>query len=450
MPKILLIQPLFANKDLDRNVKTIYPIGLGYLAAYVPEHWEVSVIDEQFDQVDYAVRADVVGLSVTTATVNRAYAIAAEFRKRGVTVIMGGVHVSLRPDEAAPYCDSVVIGDGEHVIGNLLADFEKGKLKKRYEGALEPLRDLRPPRRDLFPHGYTFLPVSTSRGCPFDCHFCAINRFYKGKYRTREVEDVMAELRSLPKGYEIVFFTDGNIYGYAKNDTARFKELCRRIIQERPAGKFNFKYFTGYASVNILDDPEALDLAAAAGCSALFIGFESINPASLKDMNKVLNLKYGPDSYYDLVENARRRKILVVGEMIVGNDSDDAEVLARTSAFLRKINFDILRLQILQPVPGTRLYEQLERENRLLISDFPADWDKMTNSFVMGVHYVPKSISAGELKAWVKKTGSEFYSHGRIMARAWKNFMITKSLRIAVVTIAMNYKSRKSYVNAKL
>ena len=318
MPRLVLIQPQWQNREIDRNIRTLYPLGLGYLAAYAPGRWDVTILDEQIEKIDFDMKADLVGITTTTLTANRAYEIAGEFRKRGIKVITGGVHASMCVDEASRFFDAVCVGDGEHVIGNMIEDFEKGSLKKVYTSELKPLLGLKRPRHDLFRKGYSFLPVSTSRGCPFNCNFCVINRFYQGKYRTREVDDVMEELLSLPKGYDIVFFTDGNVYGYSKNETDRFKELCRRMIAARNEDKLPFKYFTCYVSVNALADEEALELASKAGCAMVFVGFESINPESLKDMNKTLNLKFGVDSYAGLVANAQKRKILVTGGLVLG------------------------------------------------------------------------------------------------------------------------------------
>ena len=450
MPRLVLIQPQWQNREIDRNIRTLYPLGLGYLAAYVPGHWDVVIVDEQVEKIDFNMKTDLVGITTTTLTANRAYEIAGEFRKRGIKAITGGVHASMCIDEASRFFDAVCVGDGEHVIGNMIEDFEKGSLKKVYTGELKPLSGLKRPRHDLFRKGYSFLPVSTSRGCPFNCNFCVINRFYQGKYRMREVDDVMEELLSLPKGYDIVFFTDGNVYGYAKNETDRFKELCRRMIAARNEGKLPFKYFTCYVSVNALADEEALELASKAGCTMVFVGFESINPESLKDMNKTLNLKFGVDSYAGLVANAQKRKILVTGEMIVGNDSDTPEVLRKTADFLRTINFDLLRLQIMQPIPGTKLYQSLEDEGRLLLKDFPEDWNKLAKDFIMGVHYIPKSLKPYELKKWVRDTGLEFYSPLRILLRAFKAVIHTKNLKMGLVITVMNYKSRKSYANAEI
>lgn len=450
MPGITLIQPQLPSKDLDRNIKTLYPLGLGYIASYIPPHWDVSVIDEQIEKIDFDTVSDIIGLTTTTLTINRAYEIAAEFRKKGTTVIMGGVHASMCPDEAQQHCDSLVIGDAEGAIQELIKDFEAGNLKRTYYGALSSLDNMAYPKRDVFNNTYSFLPVSTSRGCPFNCNFCAINRFYKGKYRTRDVAEVIDELKGLPKGNDVVFFTDGNIYGYLEKDVNRFKELCRRIAAEHKKKTLNFKYFAGYASVNALLDEEALDLAAKAGCMALFVGFESINPDSLKEMNKTLNLKLGVDSYYNLVQNAQKRRMLVVGEMIVGSDADDSSVLQETKDFLEKINFDILRLQIMQPLPGTRLFEKLEKEDRLYLKNFPEDWRKMANDFIMGVHFEPKNIAPDELKGWVKEVGTKFYSPFNVLKRALKGLMLTKSIKFFLLVLIMNYKSRKTYVNARL
>lgn len=449
-PRLLLVQPRYDNARLDRNRRTLYPLGLATLAAYVPDHWHVSAVDEQDGPVDADAPADLVGISTTTLTATRAYAISAEFRRRGVPVVLGGVHASTCPDEALRFADAVCIGDGEPVLAQILADAEDGRLKPRYQSPPQPLDGLRRPRHDLFPGRYAFLPVSTSRGCPFDCAFCAINRFYGGTYRLRDVEEVVAELRALPTGHGGVFFTDGNMYGYAPRDRARFYRLCERIAEERAAGHLPFRYFTCYASVNALDDDGALDAAARAGCIALFVGFESVSPTALAEMNKVLNLRYGVGSYGRLISNAQRRGILVVGELIVGNDSDDAGVLRDTERFLAEVDLDLLRLQILQPLPGTRLFESLQAQGRLHLERFPDDWDKLRDGFLVGVHFDLKHFAAHDLQRWVRRTGLSFYTPGRIAARGLKALRLTGSPRLALTSVLMNVKSRKSYANLRV
>jgi radical SAM superfamily enzyme YgiQ (UPF0313 family) len=450
MPSIAFIQPRFSNREVDRNIKTVYPLGLGYLASHVPPHWTPRIVDEQIEQIDLDMDVDAVGITTTTLTCNRAYELAAAFKKRGVPVLLGGVHASMCAEEAAPFCDALCIGDGEQVIGEMLRDLDDGCLKPEYRGELGALDGLKLPRHDLFKPGYSFLPVNTSRGCPFSCNFCAINKFYGGEYRKRSVEDVMVELRRLPSGYSTVFFSDGNMYGYSPRDVTRFKEMCRRMAEERKAGNLPFERFACYASVNALDDLEALDLASAAGCFALFVGFESINPAALEQMNKTMNLRYGVDSYPQLVRNAQERKILVVGEMIVGNDADDPETLEETRLFLEKIDFDLLRLQILQPIPGTDLFDSLKEEGRLYWSNFPEDWRKGEKDFVLGVHFELKNLTDYELKRWVRDTGLDFYRKRRILGRMLRTLRFTRSPKMVATLAVLNRKSRKSYANADI
>ncbi|RLF62160.1 MAG: hypothetical protein DRN16_02350 [Thermoplasmata archaeon] len=202
-----------------------------------------------------------------------------------------------------------------------------------------------------------------------------------------------------------------------------------------------------YVSVNALADIEALELASKAGCSVLLVGFESINPESLKEMSKGINLKYGVDSYNHLIKNAQNRNMLVLGELIVGNDSDDMETLDRTREFIKKADFDILRLQILQPFPGTRVFEKLKNEGRLYLKNFPEDWKKLRDGFLVGVNFKLKHFEEKELQRWVKKVALEFYSLKNILARAWKVFKVSKSIKAVLTVIVMNIKSSKTYIN---
>lgn len=446
MNKILFIQPRFSIEKMYQMRDAIYPLGFAYLASYLPDNWRAEFIDEELEEINYDTDADIIGITTITLYVNQAYRIAAKFRAKGKTVIMGGVHVSMCPDEALKFCDAICIGDGEHVIATMLKDFEHKRLKRKYKSEAKPLVGMKLPRHDLFKPVYRFTPIATSRGCPFNCDFCAINAFYENVYRQREVEDIINELKSLPKKNNMIYFTDGNIYGNSPREIARFKTLCRRIIEERKKGNMPFKYFICFASINALADIEALDLASEAGCRNMLIGFESINPESLKDMNKMLNLKkFPPDTYSKLVDNARERKIIITAEMVFGNDADDEDVLIQTEQYLKTASFDILRLYAKQTLPGTRFYKKMKQEGRLKLKNFPEDWDKTREKFVAGIHFDMKNLTEERLQGWMKNVGMTFYAPRKIALRSLRFLRITRNIKLAMTLAWVSVKGRKWY-----
>lgn len=446
MKTILFIQPKFSIPKLYQMKDAVYPLSFGYLTAYLPDHWRAEFVDEELETIDYDTDADLVGITTITLSINQAYRIASRFRAQGKTVIMGGVHASMCPDEALEFCDSVCIGDGEHIIGRMIDDFENNRLKPKYMGELKPISPMKSPRRDLYKSAYRFVPVDTSRGCPFNCDFCAINAFYRNVYRQREVEDIINELKALPPKDKLIYFTDGNMYGYTPGEVERFKTLCKRIIEEKKKKTIHFKYFLCFASVNALADVEALDLASEAGCRNMLIGFESINPDSLKEMNKTLNLKqFPPHTYARLVENARERKIIITAEMVFGNDGDTEDVLKQTEEYLKDASFDILRLYIAQPFPGTKFFKKMEKEGRMLLSNFPDDWDKTREKFVAGVHFKMKNLTEEQLQQWIKRVGLRFFAPHRIMLRSLRFLKVSRDFKLAMSLAWVSFKGRKWY-----
>src|SRR5438034_10702668 len=240
------------------------------LAAYTPDHWEVSHTDEIVQEVDFNKKLDVVGITANTPAAPHAYALAREFRRRRVAVVIGGPHATLLPDEVAQHADAVVIGEGELVWPQLLTDFERGELKRSYKScALPSLKKMPAPRWDLIKgRAYGKGVTIATRGCPFACDYCTIPQMYQRRMRYRPVGEIVDEIKRMP-GRALIFWDD-NIG--ANRDYA--KELFTAIA---PLGRC----WTSQATLDVAFDDEFLELAAKSGCKALFVGLESISQESL-------------------------------------------------------------------------------------------------------------------------------------------------------------------------
>jgi radical SAM superfamily enzyme YgiQ (UPF0313 family) len=266
---LLLINP--ANKTGSGfivNKDTRYqPLSLGIIAALTPPHWKVKIIDENFREFRYY-DADLVGFTAFSSTVVRAYELAAVYRERGIPTIIGGIHASMCPEEAGRYVDCVVTGEAETIWPTIIDDFERSQLKPLYRGTLSNLILSPQPRRELFHPGYVFASVQTTRGCPMNCDFCSVTAFNGAHYRFRPIQEVIAEMKSIPQ--KNVFILDDNIVGYNTKAQERAIELFKAII-----GSGIRKDWIGQASLNVADNEEVLKYAARSGCRMLFIGIES-------------------------------------------------------------------------------------------------------------------------------------------------------------------------------
>jgi len=290
--KLVLINPVNpARTGLTVNKSSRFPpIGLGIVAALTPAHWDVELVDENWEPFAYR-DADLVGITAFTASANRAYQIAAAYRARGVPVVMGGIHASMRPAEAQRFVDAVVVGEAETVWPQVVADAEAGRLQPVYGGSWPDLAGAPVPRRDLFHPGYMFASVQTSRGCPLDCEFCSVTAFNGHRYRRRPPAEVLDELATIPQKY--LFFVDDNIIGYGPSSREQALALFRGLVERRLD-----KWWFCQASLNFADDEEVLHWAGRAGCQMVFLGLEA---ERLNRTNKDL-----------LVENLR------VGKMFAG------------------------------------------------------------------------------------------------------------------------------------
>lgn len=403
------------------------PLSLAVLASLTPDSWEVDVVDENVDLHDIdADRPEVVGITAITSVAPRAYQIAAEYRKRGVKVIMGGMHASVLPEEALEHVDAVVVGEAEGVWEAALEDARRGRLERLYEGGRPSLEGLPRPRLELFdPRKYvTTNLVQTSRGCPFNCSFCSVTRFFGRTYRTRPVEEVVDEVAGM-RGP--VLFVDDNVVGNRKHAKSLFTALSKL----RPKVTW-----LGQSSITIAEDEELLDLAAESGCAGLFIGFESIVAENLQRVGKGMVNKV--ERFLEAIRKVHRRGIGIEGAFIFGLDGDDPSIFRRTVEFAQRAKLALAQFGILTPFPGTRLYEEMKSQGRILVRD----WSKYTISNVV---FAPVGISKEALEEGFKWAYREFYSYRSIFGRLFnqrRNLWLFILLNLSFKKIADRLSSR--------
>ncbi|MDZ7743265.1 MAG: radical SAM protein [Bacteroidota bacterium] len=414
--KLLLINPLNRRRSgLIRDPKSIYPpMSLGIIAALTPPNWEVEILDENFEKFEYK-EADLVGFTALTSSVNRSYELAGIYRKNKVPTVIGGIHVSMLPDEALQYVDTVVKGEAENVWLQLIQDFEKGRIKRLYEARLLPMVESPKPRIDLYHPGYTFGSIQTTRGCPMDCEFCSVHTFNGTAYRPRPVEDVIEEYALIPK--EKVYFVDDNLVGYSKRSAERIKEICRGIINSGVK-----KNWFCSASMNIAKDEELLELMAQAGCRMIFLGIESELIDQLQSVNKNMNLKIGVDNFANIYHSLHKHRIAVLGAFIFGLDSDTTESIRKRTDYMLGAGIDSIQTTILTPLPGTRLYKRFEEEKRLLYTNYPHDWERYSFSEIV---YQPKMMEVEEFEEVVQESWERLYNKKSIGKRFIKTLKAT-------------------------
>jgi radical SAM superfamily enzyme YgiQ (UPF0313 family) len=405
--KILLISPIGLKKILGAEFFFKLPfLGLPTIAAYTPPDCEVKMVDERISSVDFDEDVELIGITVMTPLATRAYEIADAFKRRGKTVVMGGMHVSALPDEALQHCDAVAIGEGEQVWPQMVEDFKRGELKQIYRA--EKLFDLsaaQPPRWDIIDKGL-YSPVDfieTTRGCP------AVTQFYGAKYRTKPihlVEEMVARVRPVDKVFalkNLIFFVDDNIIANRKHCMALLKMLKSYNVQ-----------WLGQASVAVAKDDELMQLMSETRCLGLFIGMESLSEDALAECGKRINK---PAEYLQAVAKLHRYGIGVQAAFIIGFDNDDVSIFPKMEGFIRKSNFDSLFLSILTPYPGTRFYQKIESEGRLLHKD----WERYDTSHVV---FRPKKMTAEQLEEgyiWLYKKALTMKSIVLRLARARTN-----------------------------
>jgi len=386
------------------------PLSLMVLAGLTPPQWEITIVDENLGVPDYPAmpRPDLVGITAFTAQANRAYEVAADFRRLGVPVVMGGIHATMCLNEVMERVDSVVTGEAEGVWRQVLEDTRHGCLKRRYDGGLAEIDNVPPARHDLLAGGYALGAIQTTRGCPMNCNFCSVTAFNGARYRQRPIPDVVREFQLIREKHVLV--VDDNLIGTRPEHIARAKDLFRAIAQANLR-----KEWVAQATVNFGDDEELLALAAKAGCRGVFIGFESPTPEGLLDLGKKFNLLKGRD-FRASVRRIQRHNILVVGSFIIGLDNDKPGIGKRTAAAASQYGVDNLNAMFLTPLPGTRLWDQMKSEGRIALDTFPQDWKYYTLTFPVARY---KHLSLDGVIEEMISCDRDFYSMPRILRRVW-------------------------------
>ena len=379
------------------RVLNFQQVTMPYLAAFVPPHWAVLHVDEAVEPVDLNKQADLVAITFHTPSAPHAYDLAAHFRQRGVTVVLGGPHVTLMPDEAQAHADVIFIGEAESHWPRFLAKFETGHYDERYSCLEPPALDQAPmSRQDLFHRrDHTAGVLFATRGCAFRCDFCTLAVMYQSQVRQRPVEAVAEEYASFDG--KVVILWDDNIAG----DLEYAKALFRALAPQR-------KWWSSQASIHAARDDEFLELAARSGCKQLFIGLESVSQASLNAVSKAFNRV---DEYARAIERIHSHGMSVQAGIVFGFDHDTEAVFEETVDFLEASGVQNATFNILTPFPGTRLFKRLDEEGRILTRD----WSKYNGR--ADVVFQPRHMSPAALLAGYQYACSRFYSWRSIARR---------------------------------
>jgi radical SAM superfamily enzyme YgiQ (UPF0313 family) len=423
--KILLIAPCPFQEQRPDSMD-IPQLTLSLIAALTPPEHEIQIIEEVYgEKVNFDGDYDVIGISIMTQTCIRGYKIALEFKKRRKVVVFGGIHATAMPEEAILYGNAVVIGEAEGLWDIVLEDIKHHRLKPFYK--LDKLPDLQShvkPRRDLIKCSsgkFSIAPIETTRGCPYNCDFCTVSRFFGTKQRHKPVRDIITDIESCKE--KNFFFLDDNITG----DKRYAKELFREMI---PLNKI----WVGQASIQVASDPELISLAYKSGCRALLIGFESMSDAGINQYRKTLKTI---DENIRAVRKLQDNGIMTMASLIFGLDSDTNEVFDVAFEFLTRSKVAFFQACVMTPYPGTPVFNKLRSQERILTDD----WSRFDASKVI---IRPENISPEKLLDEYDKIKWHFYSNLSIFKRSYPNIKIGFFEAILYFSLNKGYQKRNN------
>jgi len=421
--KILLVAPDISSKQENQNdfvyfsslvnkpgkkqtghKMGVLPLALPTLAALTPPGFDVRIIDENIEDIDFNAPVDIVGITFLTCFAPQGYALADRFREAGVHVALGGVHVTMCAEEALEHADTVFVGEADDTWEIFLNDFKRGKPGRLYKPEKRPdLARLVIPRWDLVKNEYYRSNlVQTSRGCHYDCDYCSVPR-YVGPLRNKPVENVIEEIRATKDygripGIHYVYFADEDVICNKTYAKKLFKAMIPLNVR-----------WVSQVSINIAMDDELLDLAAKSGCEAVFIGFESIVQENLDSVGKgkLNKVRY----FKEAIDKVHRKGIVVFAFIMFGFDGDDASIFQKTVDFIDETPVALPIINILGPMPGTRFYDRMKAEGRLLEE---GRWELFDARNVL---FKPKKMSADTLLNGVNWSLRKLYSADSVLNR---------------------------------
>ncbi len=386
------------------------PLGLATLAAYLSPDDEIDLQDQHVEVLNLNDHPHLVIIQVYITNAYRAYKIADHYRAKGSYVILGGLHVTSLPFEAAPHADSIFTGPGEDTFPKFLIDFKNGNPKKVYSSAIRTLEKVPPIRRDLIKRHLYLVPNSivVTRGCPHHCSFCYKDAFFEGgrTFYTQEVDDALAEIDRLPGRH--LYFLDDHLLGNTKFATSLFDGM-----------KGMNRVFQGAATIDSILRGNLIEKAAEAGLRSLFVGFETFSPQNLKQSNKKQNLE---KDYVKAVNRLHGLGIMINGSFVFGLDDDDKDVFKRTVDWGVKNAITTSTYHVLTPYPGTELFKNMERQGRILTKN----WDLYDTRKVV---YQTIGLTAEELETGYWWAYKEFYSWNNIFKASMQHPLLTHKLK---------------------
>ena len=404
--RLTFVHPCIGRKPGQPYLRTwqMEPLPVAVLSALTPEDVEQRFHDDRLEPIPYDEPTDLVAISTEVYTAKRAYQIASEYRRRGIPVVMGGFHATLFPKEVQRYAESVVLGEAEDLWAKVIDDYRSGTPRKVYRSEARPSLERSTPDRNIY-SGKRYLPiglVEAGRGCKFSCEFCAIQSFFHSSHCRRPAGQIVQEIQKIRDRSKLIFFVDDNLVA----DRTAARELLEALIP------LNIRWVS-QASINTALDTEFLALLKASGCQGLLIGFESLDPGNLHQMGKAVNLAQG--DFEPAMANLRKHGIRVYGTFVFGYDNDTPETFDRAYDFAVRHGLYLCGFNHLMPMPGTPLYQRLEKEGRLLSDAWWLDEAYTYNT----VPFRPARMSPDEIRACCLRTRRRFYSLPTTFRRAF-------------------------------